>query len=77
MKARRIVRDDQGAIVQSVWDLEVVEALRVGLCEVPGDSRPMDEIIDTMPRRCRMSLGSAVVLASDLPVDPFALPASG
>lgn len=76
VRARRIVRDDEGAIVQSVWDLEVVECLRMGLQQVEGDSRPLDLIIDTMPRRVRVSLGSAVVLASDLPVDPFAQPAS-
>lgn len=76
VRSRRIVRDGDGAMVQSVWDLEVAECLRMGLVQVEGDSRPLDQIIDLMPRRVRVSLGSAVVLASDLPVDPFAQPAS-
>lgn len=76
VKSRRIVRDDVGSIVQQVWDLEVVECLRTGLMAVEGDPRPLPEFIDTMPRRCRMSVGGAVVLASDLPLDPFAPPAS-
>lgn len=76
IRSRRIVRDEQGAIIQSVWDLEVIEALHVGLLSVEGDPRPLPEIIATMPHRCRISLGSAIILASDLPIDPFALPAS-
>lgn len=55
----------------------LVALLGVGLVAVEGDSRPVAEIVETMPAAPRLALGQAVERLSSETADPFGQRSSG